>query len=143
MKVAHFTYHERPWSLNAERSGKGHGHWSTTRKVTEQWRTAFWALGVQQRAKFHKVHVIVNVVMKPPLADTGNAYGAIKAAIDGLVDARVIPNDDASTVQSLTMIAPRKPYVTEREHVTLTLVEGDTNNNQCVFCVAREQGEMT
>jgi hypothetical protein len=79
--------------LNAERSGSGHGHWSTTRKLTEEWRTAFYALGLQNRVKFHRVHIVASFVQRKPIQDTGNSYGSVKAAIDGLVDAGIIAGE--------------------------------------------------
>lgn len=126
MSDATFTIPERPWSLNAERRGTGgHGHWSVTREHTAHWREWFAWQGLQQRARFTTVHVTVDVVMRHPVQDTGACYGAVKAAIDGLVDSRVLPGDGPAHVLSITMNAPRKPEPGERESLTLRLTKGN------------------
>jgi hypothetical protein len=130
---ATYTHKARAWTLNAERSGSIHNHWSVTRSLTKDWRTAFWALGSQQRHRFNKAHVVVTIVMKPPLADTGNHYTAVKAAIDGLVDARVLPDDTPQSVLSLTMLAPRKTQKGAPETFALTLI-ADDEDSLCALC---------
>jgi hypothetical protein len=123
-----YTHHGRPWTLNAERSGGGgqsHGHWSKTRKITAEWREAFWVLGVRNRVQFRTAYIVVQIFQKSPLADTGNAYGSIKAAIDGLVDAGVLPGDGPGVVLSITMLAPQKVISRQDETVTLIVYDGD------------------
>ena len=134
-----YTLHRRAWTLNAERSGSGHGHWSKTRQVTKEWRESFWALGVNGKQKFNSAHIVVSIEMRPPLADTGNHYGAVKAAIDGLVDAGVLPDDTPKTVRSLTMMAPRKIQKGERETFSITLIAADSNT--CALCKNPIRGE--
>jgi len=131
--VATYTFNKRAWTLNAERSGSSHGHWSVTRKLTQEWRTAFWALGINNRHRFTTAHIIVTIDMRPPLADTGNHYGAAKAAIDGLVDAGILPDDTPSTVLSLTMLAPRKIDKGKPEAFTVMVVQGDSDE-LCALC---------
>lgn len=128
-----YTLEARPWTLNAERSGggRGHGHWATTRRLTAFWRESFWALGLQNRQRLQSAHVIVKIVQKAPLSDTGNCYGAVKAALDGLVDAGILPDDTPRTILSLTMLAPCKAQKGEREHLTLTLVEPGVAGDLC------------
>lgn len=60
--------------------------------------------------------------MRKPLADTGNAYGSVKAAIDGLVDAGVLPGDGPNVIMRLCMNAPRPPKDGEAESLTVTLI---------------------
>lgn len=137
-RVRRYRYEKRPWSLNAERSGGrgGHGHWSKTRAVTAEWREAFHILGLQSRARFGSAFIVVEISMKKPLADTGNAYGAVKAAIDGLVDARVLPGDGPDFVLGLAMLRPNPTTRNEPDAVTLTLVEGgNTHEQRCPLCV--------
>jgi hypothetical protein len=86
------------------------------------WREAFFWLGKQKRVRFAKADVEVTIVMKKPLADTGNAYGSVKAAIDGLVDAGVLPGDGPAEIMRLCMNAPRPPRKGERESLTVTLI---------------------
>lgn len=117
--MAEFRYDRRPWSLNAER---GRSHWAQARKDTAEWRQAFFVLGRQQRdARFTRVTVTVETVMKGRLADTGNTYPAAKAALDGLVDAGVLPDDTPDVVRALTFLAPRRPTPGEPEHLTVRL----------------------
>jgi hypothetical protein len=40
------------------------------------------------------------------LQDTGGCFPAVKAAIDGLVDAGLLPNDGPAVVKRLTFNAP-------------------------------------
>lgn len=135
-RYAKYSWDRRAWSLNAERSGSGHGHWSTTRKLTEEWRTAFYALGLQNRVRFHTVHIVASFVMRKPLQDTGNAYGSVKAAIDGLVDAGVLTGDTPDVVRSLTMMSPQVANHGENERTTLVIVEERTDDEYCWLCEA-------
>ena len=115
----------RPWTINAER--RGATHWTKTRALTAEWREHFWALGAQSRARFDSAHVEVEVVMRAPLADTGACYGTVKACIDGLVDARVLPGDGPECVLSITMHAPQRAAKGEPESLTLRLRPGGNN----------------
>lgn len=90
--------------------------------MVAEWREAFHWMAVAQRVRFKRVEVHVSIVMKRPLADTGNAYGSVKAAIDGLVDAGVLPGDGPNVVMRLCMDAPRPPLRGEAESLTLTLI---------------------
>lgn len=90
--------------------------------MVSDWREAFHWLGLQKRVKFECVEVQVSIVMKRPLADTGNAYGTVKAAIDGLVDAGILPGDGPNVIMRLCMDAPRPPLKGERESLTVTLI---------------------
>ena len=118
-----FRIAKRPWTLNAER--RGSTHWSATRALTAEWRQWFWVLGAQSRARFTTAHVEVDVTMKAPLQDTGNCYASVKAALDGLVDARVLPDDTPAHVLSIKFNAPRKAQKGEPETLTIRLTPGD------------------
>lgn len=114
-----FTFNARPWTLNAERAGN---RWQRADMV-KQWRDAFhWLAKAQKAPQFNEVSVVVEVNMKRPLADTGNAYGSVKAAIDGLVDAGVLPDDGPEVISSLCMKAPRPTVKGQSESLTLTLI---------------------
>lgn len=114
-----FTFEARPWTLNAERAGN---RWKRAEMV-KQWRDAFHWLAVAQKApKFAQINVTVDIKMKRPLADTGNAYGSVKAAIDGLVDAGVIPDDGPEVISSLCMNAPYPCVKGEKDSLTLTVI---------------------
>ncbi len=119
------TYWERPWTLNAERSGgnRGHKHWSKTRNVTAIWRDAFRLLALANKApQWQQAHIVVDCVMRHPLPDTGNNYPAFKAALDGLIDAGVLPDDSGKHVLSITMNAPTKCLKSEPEGMTVTVI---------------------
>lgn len=97
------TYGARPWTLNAERRLDFHVHG----RMTSEWRTAFGWLARQQKIpRLGRVAISANPSMRPPLADTGNCYGAVKAAIDGLVDAGVLRGDGPEIVALIALYAP-------------------------------------
>ena len=113
------TFNARPWTLNAERAGN---RWKRAEMV-KVWRDAFhWLAIAEKTPMFHEVSVIVDIQMKRPLADTGNAYGSVKAAIDGLVDAGVLPDDGPEVIRVLCMKAPRPTVKGETDSLTLTLI---------------------
>jgi len=120
LRQVSYTHYARPWTLNQER--RGTTHWSQRSRMVADWREAFHWLGLQKRVKFQRVEVLVSIVMKRPLADTGNAYGTVKAAIDGLVDAGILPGDGPNVIMRLCMDAPRLPSKGERESLTVTLI---------------------
>lgn len=101
-------------------------HWSE--RATSGLRHDFWALANEHgnKAPRFKTPVIITVFHEytmggnKKLPDTDAAYFAAKAALDGLVDARVIPNDTGEWVLSITHEAPR---VSDRDALTL-LLEG-------------------
>ena len=94
----------RPWTANAER--RWH-HMERAKKVKDM-REAFGWL-----AKAEKVSTMTEVdITATPLAinrknmmDVGACFPAVKAAIDGLVDVGVLPDDDPRYLKSLTFIA--------------------------------------
>jgi hypothetical protein len=90
--------------------------------MVKEWREAFHWLSSTTRVKFSQVDVHVDIVMKRPLADTGNAYGSVKAAIDGLVDSGILPDDGPTVIMRLCMNAPRAAAKGERESLTVTLI---------------------
>lgn len=60
--------------------------------------------------------------MRHPVADTGACVGAVKAAIDGLVDARVLTGDTGDIVRSITFHAPNKVPKDIPERMTITVI---------------------
>jgi hypothetical protein len=118
--IATYRFEQRPWTVNGER--RGSTHWSTTREQTRIWRHAFWALGLREGIRFPgPVTLEVRVVMRHPLADTGACIGAVKAAVDGLVDARVLTGDTGNVVRSILLHAPQRATKTEPEYLSLTI----------------------
>lgn len=119
--IESYALADRPWSLNDER--RGGTHWAQTRERTREWRKAFWALGLQRGVRFPgPVTIEVEVSMRHPVADTGACVGAVKAAIDGLVDARVLAGDTGDIVRSITFHAPNKVGKDIPERMTLTVI---------------------
>jgi crossover junction endodeoxyribonuclease RusA len=106
-------------SINSERST----HWTKRAEDAQRWREAFWVEAMQNRHRFTAVRITAEIVQKRPLADCGNGLPSIKAAIDGLIDARVLPDDSPEYVISITMVAPRLPAPGEVEALVITLEE--------------------
>jgi hypothetical protein len=115
--IVAYRYPARPWTLNAERRD----HWSQSRALTREWREAFAWLAIRQRRRFTSCHVLVVTQMRSPVQDTGNAYGAAKAAIDGLVDAGVLPGDGPEVIRSITFLAPTKVGKDDPEYLAIVL----------------------
>jgi hypothetical protein len=95
------TLDERPFTVNEERRV----HWREHRRVTAHWRDAFAKLARAQRVpRLDRVAVDATPIKGNRRAwpDVGACMPAAKAAIDGLVDAGVIPDDTDRHVVSLT-----------------------------------------
>lgn len=96
------TYEKRPWTLNQERSLDKFEH----RRTTKEWREAFFWLAKAKKipplvsATFTAHSVVPN---RRHIPDPGNIYPAVKAAIDGIVDAGVLPKDTGDFVMSITL----------------------------------------
>jgi len=96
---------QRPWTTNAERSGN---RWERA-KLTKEWRSAFQLL-----AKYEKIPPMawISVTVEPHqkggrLQDVGACNPAVKAAIDGIVDAGVLPDDSSKFLRSLIFLPPQ------------------------------------
>lgn len=74
------------------------GHWARRRRITDTLRQAAgWAARWQHIPALGRAHVLG--VYEPPdrrRRDPANLYPSFKACIDGLVDAGVLPDDDAA-----------------------------------------------
>jgi hypothetical protein len=98
-------YGERPWTLNNERTWHHHKR----AKIVKEWRDAFCELA--QEAMIPHLEQI-EVVVRPYVLnaryrqDTGNCFPALKAAVDGVVDAGVLIDDNAKIVTKITFLAP-------------------------------------
>ena len=98
-------YAERPWTLNNERKL----HHMARAKMVKQWRQAFCELATE--AMLPNM-TCIEVVAQPYVLnaryrqDVGGCFPAVKAAIDGLVDAGVLIDDNANIVVRLTFLAP-------------------------------------
>ncbi|HVM07168.1 MAG TPA: hypothetical protein VM345_01795 [Acidimicrobiales bacterium] len=110
------TYEKRPWTLNSERQGgysktgaKGGGGKFGRAARTREWRGHFRDLA--ERMGMPAMEAIC--VTAQPFTrnrvrpDTAACVGAVKAAIDGLVDAGVIVDDGPDVVTEITFLAPQ------------------------------------
>lgn len=91
------SYPARPWLVNGERAGGTRGiggHHGRSERVRE-WRQAYVDLCVANRVPPLRWVCIeaLQTCRTRIMPDIGACYPAVKAAIDGLVDAGVIPND--------------------------------------------------
>lgn len=93
-------------TVNAERAAN---RWVRAEFVKE-WRTDFWALAMSGKMQPMRWMSVVAVPMQKRgrLQDVGACLPAVKAAVDGLVDAGVVPDDDARYVRAITFHPPRR-----------------------------------
>ena len=72
-------------------------HWRAKARITaELRRTAGWLAQAARVPHLERVHILA--VLEPPdrrRRDPANIYPAVKACVDGLVDVRVLDDDDA------------------------------------------------
>jgi len=99
-------FNQRPWTTNSERAGN---RWERA-KQTKEWRQAFELL-----AKSGKIPPMswISVTVEPHqkggrLQDVGACNPAVKAAIDGIVDAGILPDDSPQYVRSIIFLGPKK-----------------------------------
>lgn len=99
-------FNQRPWTTNAERAGN---RWERA-SLTKTWRHAFELL-----AKSEKIPPMawISVTVEPyqkngRLQDVGACNPAVKAAIDGIVDAGILPDDSSQFVRSLIFLPPKR-----------------------------------
>ena len=85
------VYEQRPWTVNAERNW----HYHKRAKLVKQWREGFCELaGEEGIPELERMYIeACPVVRDRRLQDTCAANNAVKAAIDGIVDAGVVPDD--------------------------------------------------
>ena len=96
---------QRPWTTNGERAGN---RWQRA-ELVKTWRSAFHVL-----AKSEKIPEMewISVTAEPHqkggrLQDVGACNPAVKAAIDGIVDAGVLPDDSPKYMKSLIFLTPQ------------------------------------
>jgi hypothetical protein len=99
-------YRARPWLLNEERAGgrRGAGGQYGRARLTREWREAFANLCLEIQVpplEWFTVEAIP-ICRDRRRPDVGNIFPAVKAAIDGLVDAGVAPDDTDAFLHALT-----------------------------------------
>lgn len=110
-------YGKRPISLNQERSA----HFAARIKDTRWWREGFAEAAAM--AKIPRLEAC-NIIVEPVLEnrrwqDTGACFPSAKAAIDGLIDARVIDDDTPDIVPSITF---KRPILGPEPGLRLTII---------------------
>jgi hypothetical protein len=122
------TYDKRPWTVNDERGGHHNNlsHWSKLSPLKMEWRQAFKLLAKQAKVPhYDRIGIEVRQWCRTEqMPDTGANYGAVKSAIDGLVDAQVIDDDDRRYVRYIFSFAPEKG---PKDALVLTIV-GDASD---------------
>lgn len=112
-------YEARPPTVNAFRNL----HHYRKAALTAEWRFAFATLAREARIPpLGAIRVVVDHELRNrrSMPDTGACMTAVKAAIDGLVDAGVILNDGPAEVLLLSF---RAPVVTGVDALVLTIIE--------------------
>lgn len=107
----------KPWTTNAERK---QGHWATRAKRTKEFREAFHRAALSHPPLAWCIITVEPFQAKGILADTAAHNPAVKAAIDGLVDAKIVENDTAEYVRAITFL----PVARGRDGLAL-IVEGE------------------
>lgn len=114
-------YEAKPMTVNAERKGN---RWGRADHVRE-WREAFAWIARQQRVpKMRWVRVTVQPYQKRgKLQDVAACLPSAKAAIDGIVDAGVLPDDSGEYVRMVTFL----PCVRGEDQLVIML-QGERDN---------------
>ena len=104
--IYRLEFEKRPWTTNAERAGN---RWERA-KLTKEWREAFaWLAKAELLPAMSWITVTVEPHQKGGrLQDVGACNPAVKAAIDGLVDAGILIDDSPQYVKSFTFLPPHK-----------------------------------
>lgn len=98
-------YPVRPWTINKERTM----HYHTRAKLVKEWREAFCELAKEAKIPpLNHFNVDVQPIVKNrrSLPDVCAAAGSVKAAIDGIVDFGVVPDDRPEFVKWVRFYAP-------------------------------------
>jgi len=99
------TYHARPMALNGERASNRFRR----AEAVKEWRDAYRLLALGDKIPpLQWIHVEARPQYRTArsLPDTAACVGSVKAAIDGLVDAGVLPDDGPELVRRVTFEAP-------------------------------------
>ncbi|MGH3099292.1 MAG: hypothetical protein ACRDMV_25205 [Streptosporangiales bacterium] len=103
-------------------SANGRHHWAHRHRITRQLRdTTRWLARARHIPHLQRAHIVA--VYQPPdrrRRDPANLYPAVKACVDGLVDAHVIPDDDAAHLDGPDM---RLAHITRGGRLTLHITE--------------------
>jgi crossover junction endodeoxyribonuclease RusA len=100
------SHDQRPLPANAYRRQ----HFQVRARYDREWRNSFGWRARQERVPALKAAIVTvyQVCRRPPLPDVGACFETAKAAIDGLVDAGVLPDDDPAHLVALNFVAPTR-----------------------------------
>jgi hypothetical protein len=99
-------YGARPWTTNSERAGN---RWQRATNVKE-WRQAFFYLAKAQKIPQLKW---ATITIEPwqkggVFQDVASCNPAAKAAIDGIVDAKILEDDSPEFLKAITFLRPQR-----------------------------------
>lgn len=109
---------DRPFTVNTWRNW----HHRVKATHTKRWRKAGCVAAREaQIPRLDVVDVVVHTYLKDrrSIQDTGASFCAYKAALDGIVDAGVLEDDDPRFVRDVTF---RAPVIGEGDGLSITLV---------------------
>ena len=115
-----FEVWERPWTVNAERAGN---RWDRAKK-TKHWRELFATL-THPQAMITDATVEIVLELRGRLQDTAACMPAVKASIDGMVDAKLFDDDTGEHVRSIVFNAPSRA---KQDKITI-IVKGRQHGN--------------
>lgn len=115
--LVRYTNLMRPWTVNAERAGN---RWKRAEN-TKLWRTLYAEMTLIPQLTDATVQVWLE--LRGRLQDTAACMPAVKAAIDGMVDAKVFSDDTGEHVKAIIFNAPSRSKI---DQITI-LVEGKLN----------------
>lgn len=97
---------ERPWTTNAERAGN---RWKRAEN-TKRWRKAFTRLALTSSMPrlAHATFIAYPYQHGGILQDVAACNPAVKAAIDGIVDAGIIPDDTPNYCRNIIFMPPQR-----------------------------------
>lgn len=100
------VHHSRPWTINEERSGNRFRR----AKLTKEWRSYFHLLALANNVPKMTDCVITATPFQKNgrMQDVGACVPAVKAAIDGLVDAGVLLDDAPTHLKGIVFNQPEK-----------------------------------
>lgn len=114
---------ERPFTINAERRM----HHMQRAKLVREWRGKAEKFAKRmQIPRLEAVHVISQPYLTGRLQDADACHPAVKAVIDGVVDAGVLVDDAPRYVRAITYRAPIKASADRLEVTIVEILEETT-----------------
>lgn len=118
-----YTVEQKPLTANKIRTY----HYHKVATNMRAWKESFYWLHKQNPHVFDTpIVVTVTHETKGRLPDVGSCMHTVKAAIDGLVLAGMIPDDNPKWLHAITFLAPKK---TGRDALSLTIEKASNAGN--------------